>query len=252
MFPDMPWMLGGDLAEAVRAATRDAWPTGGPYRGRLFAFGFDAFRLAQALRHRWRRRQHQHRRADRAPEPRCRAARAARTRLGTAAQRRAAPAAGGERDRHAHQRQCSGRRAEELAAAFLRERDARSCNATIAAARRARHRRAPRGVLVSPKCAPRSNASAAQPRASIAQAAAHHARRECCCSSARLARCRCASMSCRERSAGQRPPSSGSNTLSFLIELPRRPARVSPGAIQVRAGHTAALNHCIRFVRASR
>ncbi len=50
MFPDMPWMLGGDLAEAVRAVTRGAWPTGGPYRGRLFAFGFDAFRLAQALR----------------------------------------------------------------------------------------------------------------------------------------------------------------------------------------------------------
>ncbi|HYL02086.1 MAG TPA: penicillin-binding protein activator [Steroidobacteraceae bacterium] len=50
MFPDMPWMLGGDLAEAVRAATREAWPSGGPYRGRLFAFGFDAFRLAQALR----------------------------------------------------------------------------------------------------------------------------------------------------------------------------------------------------------
>jgi outer membrane PBP1 activator LpoA protein len=51
MFPDMPWMLGGDLADAVRAAARDAWPTGGPHRGRLFAFGFDAFRLAQALRH---------------------------------------------------------------------------------------------------------------------------------------------------------------------------------------------------------
>jgi outer membrane PBP1 activator LpoA protein len=51
MFPDMPWILGGDLADAVRAATRDAWPSGGPYRGRLFAFGFDAFRLAQALPH---------------------------------------------------------------------------------------------------------------------------------------------------------------------------------------------------------
>ena len=50
MFPDMPWMLGGDLADAVRAATHEAWPTGGAYRGRLFAFGFDAFRLAQALR----------------------------------------------------------------------------------------------------------------------------------------------------------------------------------------------------------
>jgi outer membrane PBP1 activator LpoA protein len=52
MFPDMPWMLGSDLADAVRAATRDAWPTGGPRRGRLFAFGFDAFRLAVALRER--------------------------------------------------------------------------------------------------------------------------------------------------------------------------------------------------------
>jgi outer membrane PBP1 activator LpoA protein len=51
MFPDMPWMLGGDLAEAVRATTREAWPAGGPHRGRLFAFGFDAFRLAQALRY---------------------------------------------------------------------------------------------------------------------------------------------------------------------------------------------------------
>jgi outer membrane PBP1 activator LpoA protein len=51
MFPDMPWMLGGDLADAVRATTREAWPSGGPYRGRLFAFGFDAFRLAQALRY---------------------------------------------------------------------------------------------------------------------------------------------------------------------------------------------------------
>jgi uncharacterized protein len=48
----MPWMLGGDLADAVRAVTREAWPTGGPFRGRLFAFGFDAFRLAQALRRR--------------------------------------------------------------------------------------------------------------------------------------------------------------------------------------------------------
>jgi hypothetical protein len=50
MFPDMPWMLGGDLAEAVRAAVREAWPSGGPRKGRLFAFGFDAYRLAVALR----------------------------------------------------------------------------------------------------------------------------------------------------------------------------------------------------------
>jgi len=52
IFPDMPWMLGGDLADAVRAAVRDAWPNGGPRRGRLFAFGFDAYRLAVALRER--------------------------------------------------------------------------------------------------------------------------------------------------------------------------------------------------------
>jgi hypothetical protein len=52
MFPDMPWMLGGELADAVHAAAREAWPSGGPHRGRLFAFGFDAYRLAQALRRR--------------------------------------------------------------------------------------------------------------------------------------------------------------------------------------------------------
>ena len=49
MFPDMPWILGGDFADAVRQAAREAWPSGGPYRGRLFAFGFDAYHLAQAL-----------------------------------------------------------------------------------------------------------------------------------------------------------------------------------------------------------
>lgn len=50
MFPDMPWMLGSDLAEAVRSATHDAWPNGALHRSRLFAFGFDAYRLAVALR----------------------------------------------------------------------------------------------------------------------------------------------------------------------------------------------------------
>jgi outer membrane PBP1 activator LpoA protein len=50
MFPDMPWMLGGELADAAREAARSAWPNGGPRRGRLFAFGFDAYRLALALR----------------------------------------------------------------------------------------------------------------------------------------------------------------------------------------------------------
>jgi uncharacterized protein len=50
MFPAMPWMLGSPLAEAVQSAANQAWPAGGPDRGRLFAFGFDAYRLAQALR----------------------------------------------------------------------------------------------------------------------------------------------------------------------------------------------------------
>jgi uncharacterized protein len=50
MFPDMPWMLGGDLADAVRNALKDAYPNGGgPRRNRLFAFGFDAYRVAAAL-----------------------------------------------------------------------------------------------------------------------------------------------------------------------------------------------------------
>jgi uncharacterized protein len=52
MFPDMPWILGGELADAVRAATREAWPNSGLQRSRLFAFGFDAYRLALALRNR--------------------------------------------------------------------------------------------------------------------------------------------------------------------------------------------------------
>jgi outer membrane PBP1 activator LpoA protein len=50
MFPEMPWMLGSPLADAVRSAAGEAWPAGGPARGRLFAFGFDAYRIAQALR----------------------------------------------------------------------------------------------------------------------------------------------------------------------------------------------------------
>ena len=50
IFPDMPWMLGSDLAESVRSAAREAWPTGGPRRNRLYAFGFDAYRLATAIR----------------------------------------------------------------------------------------------------------------------------------------------------------------------------------------------------------
>jgi uncharacterized protein len=50
MFPEMPWMLGSPLAEAVRSAASQAWPVGGPKTGVLFAFGFDAYRIAEALR----------------------------------------------------------------------------------------------------------------------------------------------------------------------------------------------------------
>ncbi len=50
IFPDAPWMLGGALVDGVRDATKAAWPTGGPKRTILFAFGFDAARLATALR----------------------------------------------------------------------------------------------------------------------------------------------------------------------------------------------------------
>jgi outer membrane PBP1 activator LpoA protein len=52
MFPDMPWMLGGDLADAVHDVARAAWPNSASRRDRLFAFGFDAYRLAVALRDR--------------------------------------------------------------------------------------------------------------------------------------------------------------------------------------------------------
>ena len=50
MFPDAPWLLGGALVDGVRDATNAAWPVGGPRRSILFAFGFDAARLATALR----------------------------------------------------------------------------------------------------------------------------------------------------------------------------------------------------------
>jgi outer membrane PBP1 activator LpoA protein len=50
IFPDAPWLLGGALVDGVRDATDAAWPAGGPRRSILFAFGFDAARLATALR----------------------------------------------------------------------------------------------------------------------------------------------------------------------------------------------------------
>jgi uncharacterized protein len=50
MFPDMPWMLGdGPLSAEVRAAAVQAYGESGARRGRLFAFGYDALRIAAAL-----------------------------------------------------------------------------------------------------------------------------------------------------------------------------------------------------------
>ena len=50
MFPDMPWMLGNeDLSGDVREAAREAFGDSERNRGRLFAFGYDAFRIATAL-----------------------------------------------------------------------------------------------------------------------------------------------------------------------------------------------------------
>jgi uncharacterized protein len=49
MFPDMPWMLGeGGLSAEVREAAR-AFDDPPARRGRLFAFGYDAFRIAISL-----------------------------------------------------------------------------------------------------------------------------------------------------------------------------------------------------------
>ncbi len=51
VFPDMPWMLGADgPAARLRAATTDAWGADVRGRGRLYAFGFDAWLLYQGLR----------------------------------------------------------------------------------------------------------------------------------------------------------------------------------------------------------
>jgi outer membrane PBP1 activator LpoA protein len=50
MFPDMPWMLGDDpLATEVRAAAAQAFGESTARRGRLFAFGYDAMRIAASL-----------------------------------------------------------------------------------------------------------------------------------------------------------------------------------------------------------
>jgi outer membrane PBP1 activator LpoA protein len=51
MFPDMPWMISSDaVSEELRESVRQAWPARASRRGRLYAFGFDAYRLIPALR----------------------------------------------------------------------------------------------------------------------------------------------------------------------------------------------------------
>jgi outer membrane PBP1 activator LpoA protein len=50
-FPDMPWMVSNDVVIAqIRDSVRSVWPAGTARRDRLYAFGFDAYRLVPALR----------------------------------------------------------------------------------------------------------------------------------------------------------------------------------------------------------
>lgn len=51
IFPDMPWMVSADpVTSQIRDSVRAAWPTRTARRDRLYAFGFDAYRLVAALR----------------------------------------------------------------------------------------------------------------------------------------------------------------------------------------------------------
>jgi len=51
LFPDMPWMISSDPVTAqIRDSVRKAWPEFTTRRNRLYAFGFDAFRLVPVLR----------------------------------------------------------------------------------------------------------------------------------------------------------------------------------------------------------
>jgi uncharacterized protein len=50
-FPDMPWMVSADpVTGQIRDSVRAAWPTRAVRLGRLYAFGFDAYRLVPALK----------------------------------------------------------------------------------------------------------------------------------------------------------------------------------------------------------
>jgi outer membrane PBP1 activator LpoA protein len=51
LFPDMPWMVANDPVTAqIRDGVRTAWPARTARRDRLYAFGFDAYRLVPTLR----------------------------------------------------------------------------------------------------------------------------------------------------------------------------------------------------------
>ncbi len=51
LFPDMPWMVATDpVTLQIRDGVRAAWPARTARRDRLYAFGFDAYRLVPALR----------------------------------------------------------------------------------------------------------------------------------------------------------------------------------------------------------
>ena len=50
-FPDMPWMVSADpVTSQIRDGVRAAWPSRTARLDRLYAFGFDAYRLVPALR----------------------------------------------------------------------------------------------------------------------------------------------------------------------------------------------------------
>jgi outer membrane PBP1 activator LpoA protein len=50
-FPDMPWMVSADpVTGQIRDDVRNAWPARTARRDRLYAFGFDAYRLVPALK----------------------------------------------------------------------------------------------------------------------------------------------------------------------------------------------------------
>jgi outer membrane PBP1 activator LpoA protein len=51
IFPDMPWVISPDaVSTELRSALQRHWPVRARGRGRLYAFGFDAYRLIPALR----------------------------------------------------------------------------------------------------------------------------------------------------------------------------------------------------------